>query len=83
MDEEIKSGLRKAVEYAEMSVTKSLLRWKYKKEGQHIPREDQLEKQSRHVAERAHEVITRRGKNVWKELKKAYAKGVGDKGAGE
>jgi hypothetical protein len=83
MDEKIKKGLKKAVQHAEKGVTKSILRWKYKKEGKQIPLEDRLEDESRHVADRAHEVIVRRGKNVWNELKKAYFKGDGKRGPGE
>jgi len=82
MDEDIKKGLKRAVESVEVSVTKSVLRWKYKKEGKEIPLEERLENESRHVADRAHEVIAKRGRNVWEELKKAYLKGDGKKGSG-
>ncbi|MBL7210860.1 MAG: hypothetical protein ISS61_00620 [Desulfobacteraceae bacterium] len=82
MDEDIKKGLKRAVESVEVSVTKSVLRWKYKKEGKQIPLEERLENESRHVADRAHEVIAKRGRNVWEELKKAYLKGDGKKGSG-
>ncbi len=82
MDEDIKKGLKRAVESVEVSVTKSVLRWKYKKEGKQIPLEERLENESRHVADRAHEVIAKRGRNVWEELKKAYLKGDGKKGTG-
>ncbi len=81
MDEEIKKGLKKAIDHAEMSVTKSVLRWKYKKEGKQIPVEDTLENESRHVADRAHEVIAKRGRNVWQEFKNVYFKGDKKKGS--
>jgi len=82
MDDDIKKGLKKAVDSLEIGVTKSVLRWKYKKEGKEIPLEERLENESRHVADRAHEVIAKRGRNVWEELKKAYLKGDGKKGTG-
>ena len=75
MDEKIKKGLKKFAQEAEIGFTRSVLRWKYKKEGVVPPREELLEDQSRQVAAQAREVIARRGKGVWKELKKAYSKG--------
>jgi len=75
MGDEIKENLKRAVQQAEVSVTKSILRWKYKKEGRTPPREERLEEDSRRAADRAHEVVARRGKTVWEELKKSYFKG--------
>ena len=83
MDEDIKRGLKKAVQQAELSVTRSILRWKYKREGKQVPLDDRLEDETRHIAGQAHEVIARRGKNAWKELKRAYLGEDGKKGAGE
>ena len=73
MDEDVKSQMKRAVQSAEKGLTRSLLRWKYKKEGKPIPREEQLDLESGLVADRAHEVITRRGKTLWKEIKRAYS----------
>lgn len=84
MDEEIKKNLRKLARDTEAKVARSILRWKYKKEDKPIPREHQLEHESRQVATRAHEVIVKRGKNVWNELKKVYVKASKEKeGSGE
>lgn len=74
MDEDIKKGIKRLAENAEIGIARSVLRWKYKKEGGAHPGEDDLESQSRKVADRAHHVIAERGRNVWNELKKVYVK---------
>lgn len=74
MDENIKKGMKRLAENAEIGVARSILRWKYKKEGRDAPGDDELKDQSRMVAGKAHDVIAERGRNVWNELKKVYAK---------
>ena len=74
MGYETKSNMKRIAEEAEIRVTKSILRWKYKKEGRHVPPQYRLENESRLVAGRAHEVLAKRGRNVFKELKKVYQK---------
>ena len=80
MDEEIKKNLGRFARNTESMVARSILRWKYKKEGKPIPLDHQLEHESRQVASRAHEVIAKRGKNVWNELKKFYVRTNREKG---
>lgn len=72
MEEEIKNNLKRIASEAEMRVARTVLRWKYKKEGKAIPPDSQLENESRHVAGHTHQVIAKRGKNVLNDLKKAY-----------
>ena len=74
MDENIKKGIKKLAENAEIGAARSILRWKYKKEGRDAPGDDELKEQSLRVAGKAHEIIAERGRNVWNELKKVYAK---------
>jgi hypothetical protein len=74
MDEQIKKNVKKLARDAENKVARSILRWKYKKEGKPIPVEHQLENESRYVAEKAHQIIAKRGKTVLNELKKVYFK---------
>jgi hypothetical protein len=74
MDDETKREIKKIARNTEAKVTESILRWKYKKEGKKIPEEGDLQTQSRIVADKAHEIISRRGKNIWKEIKKTYQK---------
>jgi len=74
MDESIKNGIRRLAEDAETGIARSILRWKYKKEGVSPPGDDDLETQSRQIAYRARGVIADRGMNIWNEFKKVYAK---------
>jgi hypothetical protein len=75
MDERFRKNLGRLARDAEVKLARSVLRWKYKKEDKPIPIDDQLECESRYVTNRAHEIIAKRGQNVWTELKKAYHKG--------
>ena len=68
MDEDIKKNLKKLAQKGEVKVTRSILRWKYKKEGQPKPVDHQLERRSEEIASQAHEVVSRRGRKVWDEL---------------
>ena len=43
-----------------------------KKEGKKIPNNQELEQQSQLITDQAHKIISKRGKNIWNELKKAY-----------
>ena len=70
--EEIKKNIKKLTEDAEVRVARSILRWKYRREGKPKPSNQQLENDSTQVARRAHKVIARRGRNVWNELKRVY-----------
>ena len=80
MDEEIKKNLGRFARNTESMVARSILRWKYKREDKPIPLDHQLEYESRQVASRAHEVIAKRGKNVWNDLIKVYARTKQEKG---
>jgi hypothetical protein len=79
MDESTKKVIRRLAEDGEARVARSILRWKYKKEGIAPPGDEDLESQSRRIADTARGVISERGKNLWNEIKKVYAKS-GDKG---
>ena len=72
MDEDLKKGLKKMGKKAELKLTESLLRWKYRKEGKVIPNDENLGEQSRIIAEKAHKIITERGKSIWGELTQVY-----------
>ena len=80
MDEELKKDLGKLARHTELKVARSVLRWKYRREGRAVPLADQLDHESRRVADRARQVLSRRGKTVLEELKKAYRKGHGQAG---
>ena len=74
MDENTKNELKKLVKNAEAGIAKSILRWKYKKEGRLAPGEEIMEARSRVVAETAHDILSKNGKNVWNDVKKIYVK---------
>ena len=98
MDEHMKAKLRRLAEAAEIGAARSVLKWKYKKEGKNVPSDAQLNQQSRDAASLARDVLTKTGKTVWHDLKEAYdehcvenvnakkeghRKGDGTKGEGE
>ena len=80
MDEETKKNLKKIGKETEAKVARSILRWKYKREGKPVPIDSQLDSQSKYIADQAHQLIAKSGKSVWKELKKAYNKKTEEKG---
>lgn len=75
MDEEIKKGLKDIARNTENRVAASILRWKHKKEGKPIPDKKELEMQSLQITDEANRIISRRGRNIWNALKKAYREG--------
>jgi hypothetical protein len=79
MSEDTKKDIRRALDRAERGITRSVIRWKYRKEGRPTPPDDTLEGQSRQVVDEAHKIIARRSKNVWSELKNIYVKQKGKK----
>lgn len=74
MDDDKKRKLNRLTRSVEGHLARSLLRWKYRREGRPMPMDRELGEQSREIADRAHEVIAERGKRVWKEIKKVYEK---------
>ena len=80
MTEGMKKNVLKAIQNAEVGIAKSLIRWKHKKYKMPLPGEAKLEEESRRVAERAHEVISQRGKNVWAEIRQVYGSIKEEKG---
>jgi hypothetical protein len=72
MDKHMKNKLKRFAEEAEMGAVRSILKWKYKKEGKSVPSDVQLEQQSREAASLAKDVLAKTGKTVWHDLKKVY-----------
>jgi hypothetical protein len=50
----------------EVRLTESLLRWRYKRQGKTPPADDQLKDRSKAITNQVHEILLRRGKNIWK-----------------
>lgn len=59
---------------AETRITESLLRWRYRKGGKTPPPDEQLKTESRAVTDQVNEILVRRGKSLWKELKSKTGK---------
>jgi hypothetical protein len=72
MDKDIKDDLKKLAKETEVKLTKSILRWRYKKEGKTMPDKETLEHKSRLITDRANNILSRRGKSILNEFKKAY-----------
>ena len=72
VDEDIKRGLKKITKETEIKVAESILRWKYRKEGKKVPDDAAIARRSTQITGQAHQIIAKRGKNIWNELKKAY-----------
>jgi hypothetical protein len=72
MPARIKKNVLKAIQHAEVGMAKSLIMWKYRKNKIPVPEDTNLEKESQRVADKAHEIISKRGKNVWNEIKQIY-----------
>jgi hypothetical protein len=62
-------SLAEMAQNVEVSLTESLLRWKYRRQGKTPPADNQLKDQSKAITDQVHEILLRRGKNIWKELK--------------
>jgi len=77
MEEQIKNGIKRLAEDAETGIARSILRWKYKKEGVPLPEEEDLQVQSRRIANEARGVISRGGRNILNEFKKVYGNSRG------
>lgn len=80
MGKDNRSEIRRALDRAERGITRSVIRWKYKKEGRPLPPHDVLEGRSRQVIDEAHKIIARRGGSVWNELRNVYARQKDKKG---
>ena len=62
-------SIRQAARDTEIRLAGSLLKWKYKKEGKELPDDQMVQHQSRIVTDQVHQILLRRGKSIWKELK--------------
>jgi hypothetical protein len=72
--EEIKSDIKKIARETEVKLTSLILRWKERREGNDAPDMEEIEKKSRVIADKANEIVGRRGKKVFEEIKGVYFK---------
>ena len=75
MGQDKRQGLKKMAQAAEAKIAEGLLRWRYKKEGNLVPENPILKKQSERLVQEARQIMSKRAKNIWEELKEAYRKG--------
>jgi hypothetical protein len=69
MKDEKNGSWSEMAQNAEAKLTESLLRWRYKKQGKTLPSDEQLKSRSQTVTGQVNEILLRRGKNLWKEIK--------------
>jgi hypothetical protein len=72
--EEIKIDFKKIAKETEVKLTGILLKWKKQHDGNASPDMDEIERQSRIITEQANEILARRGKKVFEEIKGVYFK---------
>ncbi len=75
MKNDVKKDLKKMAKETQTSIVRSLLSWKYKRDGRPVPDDETLQMQSRQISRQANDFILGRGKGVWNEVKKAYNEG--------
>ncbi len=80
MEKDLKDSLKKMAKDGELWMARSILKWKYKKEGKPVPEQKILEEKSSKIAKEARDVITKRGKNILHELKQVYRDGTSRRG---
>ena len=79
MGNDVKKDLKKIAKDTQTSIVRSLLRWKYKRDGRSVPDDETLRMQSGRISRQANDIIVGRGKGVWNEVKKAYNEGRNDR----
>lgn len=77
MDKEVKNDIKQIAKEAEVKLTGFLLRWKDRADGRESPDREVLDRKSRIIADKANEILKRRGKTILKEFKDVYIKKAG------
>jgi hypothetical protein len=72
--DEIKNDIKKIAKETEVKLTGFLLRWKERREGNDAPDMEAIEKKSRIITDKANEILERRGKKVFNDIKDVYTK---------
>jgi len=74
MDNNIKDDIKKIARDTEIKLTGFLLRWKERRDGNAISDAEAIDRKSRIIADKANEILKRRGKTVFNEIKNVYIK---------
>jgi hypothetical protein len=72
MDDDLKSNLKSLARETEVKLARSILKWKLKREGRPIPVQEQLDRHSQDIVEKANDVLAQGGKRVWDDLRQVY-----------
>ena len=70
MDKTLKKEIKKFAKEGEAKLIGSLFRWRYRKDKRSAPTNQEIEERSRVFVDQAHQILSKRGKNIWGELKK-------------
>ncbi|MFC1592051.1 hypothetical protein ACFL43_05970 [Thermodesulfobacteriota bacterium] len=71
MEKSDKPGVGDKIKAVEKGLTKELIKWRLKQQGQQAPDEESLDKGSAALVEEAHRVVKKTGRNIFDELKEA------------
>ena len=74
MDKDTVSTLKNTARNAELKMTESLLKWRYRRARKETPSPETIQEQSQTVTDQVHEILVRRGGNLWNELKSLVKK---------
>jgi hypothetical protein len=72
--EEIKNDIKKIARETEVKLTGLILKWKEHRDGNASPDMEEIERKSRVITDKANEIVTRRGKKIFAEIKGVYFK---------
>lgn len=70
-EKDLRTAFKDALKEKEIDLTERLLRWRYEKDGKQVPEGPSLRERAGEVAANAHEVVRKRGRRVFEELRKA------------
>ena len=76
MARDIKDDIKKLARETEVKVAEALLRWKHRREGTETPDRQSLDQKSRLITDKANRILSKKGKSLWDEIKKAYQEGL-------
>ena len=71
-------NISKLTRQLEIKLAKGIIQWKHKKEGRVIDEKD-AKILSEKLTDDAHRIISKRGKEIWAEIKRAYKEGSEEK----
>jgi hypothetical protein len=74
MANDIKDDIKKIAKETEVKLTGFLLKWKDQHDGKEIPDQDVIDRKSRIITDKANEILKRRGKTIFNEIKNVYVK---------